>query len=305
MANNQSPLFSPTSESVPDSSYSTLSDDDATSESIDSGQQASKSYNSLFSKMPKYLLWELVRKNTPVLCCISVPRSISDMHIQSIVLADTSRECEWTKCARSVAAILQVWTGQRYPEHPQGCQEDLKLFNFLRHLRGVFNIASDQPQFLISAFIYLDRLRKNNHIVITSDNAIQLIAVSLLASMKMLADDCYPQQSLVAQEMGFDEMDLHIMEISFLKLLNYELNIPSKEYQTAHDLLMRHLPGRARRLERKSAPSPVHQNACMSVTKQALNTLAQTVRTGSLPDKALSIRVNPMTLKRGRLLSDS
>jgi hypothetical protein len=88
------------------------------------------------------------------------------------------------------------------------------------------------PELILSTNVYINRLAWQRKIVITKENVLQLMAVSLRLFMKWQEDDRLPQREF-AKMAGFGLREFNAMERSFANLLEHTLWISPQEYERA------------------------------------------------------------------------
>lgn len=81
----------------------------------------------------------------------------------------------------------------------------------------------------IIAYYYLLKIKETTDMIINNHNLFRLLLVSLLLAIKYL-EDIHINNDFYAKISGISLQELNLLEVSFIKLLNFNLNIPMDHF---------------------------------------------------------------------------
>ena len=109
----------------------------------------------------------------------------------------------------------------------------ISLFDYLLRIQ---NYSKAEDSTLIIALIYIDRICKKKGIVLSKYNIHRLLSTSILIAMKynedIICDNLY--YSKIA---GVTNKELLVLEYEFMKLIDFDLFVSNKIYQTYYEFV--------------------------------------------------------------------
>ena len=109
----------------------------------------------------------------------------------------------------------------------------ISLFDYLLRIQ---NYSKVEDSTLIIALIYIDRICKKKGIVLSKYNIHRLLSTSILIAMKynedIICDNLY--YSKIA---GVTNKELLVLEYEFMKLIDFDLFVSNKIYQTYYEFV--------------------------------------------------------------------
>eukprot|EP01136_Pigoraptor_vietnamica_P028869 Opistho-1_new@86810 len=126
------------------------------------------------------------------------------------------------------------------------------------YLDRIVNFAPCSPECFIIALVYIDRVVKMNpKFVITAYNIHRLLITSTMLAAKYL-DDCYYNNSFYAKVGGVPAAEMNILELEFLRLVDFGLSVSKPLYdQYRYELHRQQRPASTASLPSPPAQSPV------------------------------------------------
>lgn len=104
------------------------------------------------------------------------------------------------------------------------------------YIKRIVKYSKPEPQSLISALIYIDKICEKEKIFITKVNVYKLVLICIMISMKYNEDDIN-SNAFFAKVGGIDLENLNQIENKTYEILNYDLYIDDNLYQKYEDNL--------------------------------------------------------------------
>ena len=104
---------------------------------------------------------------------------------------------------------------------------DIPLSKYLKRISRYTNCHAET---LVCAVMYLLRVSRRSDLKITSLNAHRLLIVSIVVAMKYVEDECFTNRYM-AKVGGISLVELNRLEVSFLKRLDFSLNIAPENFE--------------------------------------------------------------------------
>merc|ERR1712166_777385 len=103
----------------------------------------------------------------------------------------------------------------------------------------IFQYANCSRSCFVVALIYIDRIiQRNAGFMITSLNIHRLLITSVMVSAKFF-DDIYYDNAYYAKVGGIPTAEMNSLELEFLFMINFTLNVTPEVYrQYEHELMM-------------------------------------------------------------------
>ena len=108
--------------------------------------------------------------------------------------------------------------------------------NIDNYIKRIVKYSKPEPQSLISALIYIDKICEKEKIFITKVNVYKLVLICIMISMKYNEDDIN-SNAFFAKVGGIDLENLNQIENKTYEILNYDLYIDDNLYQKYEDNL--------------------------------------------------------------------
>ena len=121
-------------------------------------------------------------------------------------------------------------------DHSPFAHEHAPKISIFDYLLRIQKYSEVEDSTLIIALIYIDRICKKNGIVLSKYNIHRLLFTSILIAIKynedIICDNLY--YSKIA---GVTKKELQVLEYEFLKIIDFDLFVSNKIYQTYYDFL--------------------------------------------------------------------
>lgn len=108
-----------------------------------------------------------------------------------------------------------------------------------KYLQRIFQYANCSRSCFVVALIYIDRIiQRNASFMITSLNIHRLLITSVMVAAKFF-DDIYYDNAYYAKVGGIPTAEMNSLELEFLFMINFTLNVTPEVYrQYEHELMM-------------------------------------------------------------------
>lgn len=126
------------------------------------------------------------------------------------------------------------------------------------YLERIAKYARCSGECFVLALIYIDRLIQKSNCVITSLSVHRILMTSVLLAIKFY-DDHYYTNSYYAKIGGMPTKEINLLEVEFLRLVNFTLYVEPHEYQEYHSQL---------------CPREVTNNSCGDASRTILPSLS-------------------------------
>lgn len=109
----------------------------------------------------------------------------------------------------------------------------ISLFDYLLRIQKYSEVEDST---LIIALIYIDRICKKKGIILSKYNIHRLLFTSILVAIKY-NEDIICDNSYFSKIAGVTKKELAMLEYEFMKIINFDLFVSNKIYQTYYDFL--------------------------------------------------------------------
>eukprot|EP00696_Hemimastix_kukwesjijk_P005125 gnl/Hemi2/16515_TR5521_c0_g1_i1.p1 gnl/Hemi2/16515_TR5521_c0_g1~~gnl/Hemi2/16515_TR5521_c0_g1_i1.p1 ORF type:complete len:188 (-),score=30.90 gnl/Hemi2/16515_TR5521_c0_g1_i1:53-616(-) len=100
-----------------------------------------------------------------------------------------------------------------------------------KYLERILKYAYCSKECFVLALIYIDRvMQRNTSFVITSFNVHRLMITSIMLAAKFF-DDTYCNNAYYAKVGGVPTNELNLLEIEFLFMINFSLNVTGQQFE--------------------------------------------------------------------------
>eukprot|EP01098_Paradermamoeba_levis_P009536 TRINITY_DN3986_c0_g1_i1.p1 TRINITY_DN3986_c0_g1~~TRINITY_DN3986_c0_g1_i1.p1 ORF type:complete len:196 (+),score=18.27 TRINITY_DN3986_c0_g1_i1:178-765(+) len=137
------------------------------------------------------------------------------------------------------------------------------------YLERIFKYSPCSVECFIIALIYIDRLIQNNQqFCLTSLNVHRILLTSVMLASKYF-DDAFYNNSYYARVGGITPNEINMLELEFLFLINFSLNVTPETFNSYHSLLEKHMSSNGLKLDiGTSTFSEVAKSCPASVAKE-------------------------------------
>jgi hypothetical protein len=142
--------------------------------------------------------------------------------------------------------VLKHMVTQNDKVPPQHCAVtifhagNLPAISIQDYLERMMKYAPCSTECFIMGLVYIDRIIHNNkHFLLTSFNVHRLLITGVMLAAKFF-DDCYYNNAYYAKVGGVPCTEMNILELEFLFLIKFSLNVSSDIFQSYKQELMKH-----------------------------------------------------------------
>lgn len=125
---------------------------------------------------------------------------------------------------------------KKQKDHSPFVHEHVPKISLFDYLLRIEKYSEVEDSTLIIALIYIDRICKKKGIVLSKYNIHRLLFTSILIAIKynedIICDNLY--YSKIA---GVTKKELQVLEYEFMKIIDFDLFVSNKIYQTYYDFL--------------------------------------------------------------------